>query len=77
MKLHWSPRSPFVRKVMIVLYEAGIAERESRMRASQLWNWIYVNGVTEFDRMTNIGKGWCARRSRWTSPTSTWWPTIR
>jgi len=39
------------------LTEAGIAERESRMRASQLWNWIYVNGVTEFDRMTNIGKG--------------------
>ncbi|MGV2895773.1 glutathione S-transferase family protein [Achromobacter sp. AGC78] len=24
MKLHWSPRSPFVRKVMIVLYETGI-----------------------------------------------------
>ena len=39
------------------LTEAGIAERESRMRASQLWNWIYVNGITEFDRMTNIGKG--------------------
>ncbi|MNX89415.1 putative GST-like protein YibF [compost metagenome] len=27
MKLHWSPRSPFVRKVMIVLYEAGIEDR--------------------------------------------------
>ncbi len=27
MKLHWSPRSPFVRKVMIVAHERGIAER--------------------------------------------------
>jgi glutathione S-transferase len=27
MKLHWSPRSPFVRKVMIVAHEAGLVER--------------------------------------------------
>ena len=27
MKLHWSPRSPFVRKVMIVAHERGLAER--------------------------------------------------
>ena len=27
MKLHWSPRSPFVRKVMIVAHETGIADR--------------------------------------------------
>ena len=27
MKLHWSPRSPFVRKVMIVAHERGIADR--------------------------------------------------
>jgi glutathione S-transferase len=27
MKLHWSPRSPFVRKVMIVAHEAGVADR--------------------------------------------------
>ena len=32
MKLHWSPRSPFVRKVMIVLYEAGIADRVTLVR---------------------------------------------
>lgn len=25
MKLHWSPRSPFVRKVMILLHETGLA----------------------------------------------------
>jgi len=27
MKLHWSPRSPFVRKVMIVAHECGLADR--------------------------------------------------
>jgi glutathione S-transferase len=27
MKLHWSPRSPFVRKVMIVAHERGVADR--------------------------------------------------
>ena len=27
MKLHWSPRSPFVRKVMIVAHELGLVER--------------------------------------------------
>ncbi|MGH6674543.1 MAG: glutathione S-transferase family protein [Xanthobacteraceae bacterium] len=27
MKLHWSPRSPFVRKVMIVAHEYGLADR--------------------------------------------------
>jgi len=27
MKLHWSPRSPFVRKVMIAAHETGLAEQ--------------------------------------------------
>src|SRR5690606_28624786 len=35
----------------------GLSERDARMRASQLWNWIYVNGVTDFSAMTNIAKG--------------------
>ena len=34
----------------------GLDEREAKIRASQIWNWIYVNGVTDFDRMTNIQK---------------------
>ena len=25
MKLHWSPRSPFVRKVMVVAHDIGVA----------------------------------------------------
>lgn len=32
LTLHWSPRSPFVRKVMIVAHELGIAERLTRVR---------------------------------------------
>lgn len=27
MKLHWSPRSPFVRKVMVFAHETGLADR--------------------------------------------------
>lgn len=34
MKLHWSPRSPFVRKVMIVLHEIGLADRVELMRTN-------------------------------------------
>jgi glutathione S-transferase len=32
MKLHWSPRSPFVRKVMIVAHERGLVDRIERVR---------------------------------------------
>lgn len=32
MKLHWSPRSPFVRKVMIVLHETGQADSVQLIR---------------------------------------------
>lgn len=32
MKLFWSSRSPFVRKVMIVAYELGVADRIERIR---------------------------------------------
>jgi glutathione S-transferase len=32
MKLHWSPRSPFVRKVMIVAHERGLADRITCVR---------------------------------------------
>jgi glutathione S-transferase len=32
MKLHWSPRSPFVRKIMIVARERGLADRITCVR---------------------------------------------
>jgi glutathione S-transferase len=33
MKLHWSPRSPFVRKVMIAAHEMGVADRFDKVRS--------------------------------------------
>jgi glutathione S-transferase len=32
MKLHWSPRSPFVRKVMVAVHELGLADRIACVR---------------------------------------------
>ena len=32
MKLHWSPHSPFVRKVMVALYETGLNDRVECVR---------------------------------------------
>jgi len=32
MKLHWSPRSPFVRKVMVAAHERGVAGRITTVR---------------------------------------------
>lgn len=33
MKLHWSPRSPFVRKVVVLLHETGQYEQVERIRS--------------------------------------------
>jgi 23S rRNA (adenine2503-C2)-methyltransferase len=38
------------------LKQLGVPERQSRMRVGQLWNWLYVQGATDFARMTNIAK---------------------
>jgi glutathione S-transferase len=32
MILHWSPRSPYVRKVMIVIHEMGLQDRVRTVR---------------------------------------------
>jgi 23S rRNA (adenine2503-C2)-methyltransferase len=34
----------------------GVPERQLRMRVRQLWNWLYVGGLTQFDPMTDIAK---------------------
>ncbi|WP_417687732.1 23S rRNA (adenine(2503)-C(2))-methyltransferase RlmN [Roseibium sp.] len=36
--------------------EIGVPEKQRRMRASQLWHWLYVRGVSDFAQMTNIAK---------------------
>jgi 23S rRNA (adenine2503-C2)-methyltransferase len=37
-----------------LLAALGVPERQRRMRVSQLWSWLYVRGVTDFARMTDI-----------------------
>ncbi|MGI9464913.1 MAG: 23S rRNA (adenine(2503)-C(2))-methyltransferase RlmN [Aestuariivirgaceae bacterium] len=39
-----------------VLADAGVPERQLRMRANQLWRWIYNRGVTSFDDMTDVAR---------------------
>jgi glutathione S-transferase len=36
MKLHWSPKSPYVRKVMVVAHEAGLLDRLTLVRSVPL-----------------------------------------
>lgn len=38
------------------LRDHGVPEKELRMRAGQLWHWLYVRGATSFDEMTNVAK---------------------
>ncbi|QKV19926.1 23S rRNA (adenine(2503)-C(2))-methyltransferase RlmN [Oricola thermophila] len=38
------------------LKQAGVPERQVRMRVQQLWHWLYVRGVSDFDDMTNVSK---------------------
>jgi 23S rRNA (adenine2503-C2)-methyltransferase len=33
-----------------------VEEKKAKMRAEQLWRWIYHHGVTDFDEMTNVSK---------------------
>src|SRR4051812_22093409 len=35
---------------------AGVPEGQLRMRASQIWHWLYFRGVTDFSAMTNVAK---------------------
>jgi 23S rRNA (adenine2503-C2)-methyltransferase len=38
------------------LKEAGVPERQVKMRVQQLWHWLYIRGVSDFDDMTNVSK---------------------
>ena len=41
-----------------VLIKAGTPEKQARMRAGQVWQWIYEKGVRDFDAMTNLAKSY-------------------
>ena len=38
------------------LEEIGVPAKQTKMRVSQLWNWLYVRGVSDFNDMTNVAK---------------------
>ncbi|HET7412378.1 MAG TPA: 23S rRNA (adenine(2503)-C(2))-methyltransferase RlmN, partial [Pararhizobium sp.] len=38
------------------LAACGVPERQVRMRVSQLWHWLYVRGISDFDAMRNVSK---------------------
>ena len=48
-----------------LLEEAGLDAKQAKLRAKQLWHWIYNRGATRFEAMTDIAKamhGWLAER---------------
>ncbi|GGD01004.1 23S rRNA (adenine(2503)-C(2))-methyltransferase RlmN [Pyruvatibacter mobilis] len=49
------------KQLTTALQDIGIAEKESRMRASQIYNWLYVRGARSFSEMANISKAVKAR----------------
>ncbi len=56
------PRAPVVlagatrAELTLALAELGVPERERRMRAAQLWHWIYHRGARDFSAMRNIAR---------------------
>jgi 23S rRNA (adenine2503-C2)-methyltransferase len=38
------------------LLEAGVPEKQVRMRVGQIWHWLYLRGVTDFAAMSNMSK---------------------
>ncbi|MEE4238271.1 MAG: 23S rRNA (adenine(2503)-C(2))-methyltransferase RlmN, partial [Anderseniella sp.] len=48
-------------QLQAALERIGIPGHQSRMRASQLWHWLYHRGAASFSEMTNISKDLRAR----------------
>ena len=38
------------------LIEKGVPERQVKMRVQQIWHWLYVRGISDFDDMLNVSK---------------------
>ncbi|MEO1065840.1 MAG: 23S rRNA (adenine(2503)-C(2))-methyltransferase RlmN [Pseudomonadota bacterium] len=43
-------------QLMDALGAIGVPEKQRKMRASQLWHWLYIRGASSFDQMTNVSK---------------------
>ncbi len=44
-------------ELIAALESAGVPAAQTKMRAAQLWNWIYARGAQDFLELTNIIKG--------------------
>ena len=38
------------------LQDAGIPQKQIKMRVSQIWHWLYVRGISDFAHMRNLSK---------------------
>src|SRR5690242_20291997 len=45
-----------VAELTAALEATGLEPKPVRMRARQLWNWIYVHGARDFAAMSNLAK---------------------
>ncbi|MDZ7823892.1 MAG: 23S rRNA (adenine(2503)-C(2))-methyltransferase RlmN [Ahrensia sp.] len=43
-------------QLTVALIEAGVSEKQAKMRMQQLWHWLYIRGVDDFELMSNLGK---------------------
>ncbi len=43
-------------ELMAALASAGVPAAQIKMRAAQLWNWIYTRGAQDFPELTNVAK---------------------
>jgi 23S rRNA (adenine2503-C2)-methyltransferase len=50
-----------VAELTAALEAAGLEPKPARMRARQLWNWVYVHGARDFAALTNLAKDFRAR----------------
>ncbi len=38
------------------LRERGVPDKQIRMRVGQIWHWLYIRGISDFDDMLNVSK---------------------
>jgi len=57
--------------IRVALEEAGLEPKQAKLRAKQIWHWVYNRGVSDFAAMTDIAKAqqpWLAERFSLTRP---------
>jgi 23S rRNA (adenine2503-C2)-methyltransferase len=58
-------------EIRAALEDAGLEPKQAKLRAKQIWHWVYNRGVSDFSAMTDIAKAqqpWLAERFAITRP---------